>query len=124
MARQSRDTRGGKKSARTRTGKKGSNRRAKLAPVEAATEGMEQDFSAPLESETLTNRAWRDAQSMVGDELPGGTVAMPENNGVDDFAGALGVERAPDAPVRTSAEILDGRDRRRGGRRPRPSRSD
>jgi hypothetical protein len=82
---------------------------------------MGQDFSAPLETETLPGRAIRDAQSMVGDELPGGSVAIPENNDVDDFAGALGVERAPDAPLRTSAEILDGRDRRRGGRRPPPT---
>ena len=121
MARQNRRTRGRKKSARTRTRKKGSSPRAKLAPIEAATEGMGQDFSPPLEAETPKSRARCDAQSMVGDELPGGTVAMPENNGVDDFAGALGVERAPDAPVRTSAEILDGRDRRRGGRRPPPT---
>ena len=73
------------------------------------------------EPESELQRARRDAQSMVGDELPGGTVAMPEQDNVDEFAEALGVERSPDAPLRGSAEILDRRDRRRGGRKPSPS---
>jgi len=70
--------------------------------------------------ESVTDHAKRDAESMVGDELPGGTVAVPDNDRVDDWAGALGVERSPDSPVRTSAEILDSRDRRRPGRHPEP----
>ena len=69
-----------------------------------------------LQSESELAR--RDAESMVGDELPGGTVAMPEQDSVDEFASALGVERSPDAPLRGSAEILDRRDKRRGGRKP------
>ncbi len=73
------------------------------------------------EPESELQKARRDAQSMVGDELPGGTVAMPEQDSVDEFAEALGVERSPDAPLRGSAEILDRRDRRRGGRKPSPS---
>jgi hypothetical protein len=76
--------------------------------------------AAALE-EPESEHALRDAQSMVGDELPGGTVAVPEQDSVDKFAGALGVERSPDAPLRGSAEILDRRDRRRGGRKPSPS---
>ena len=72
-----------------------------------------------LESESELAR--RDAESMVGEELPGGTVAVPEQDSVDEFAGALGVERSPDAPLRGSAEILDRRDRRRGGRKPSPT---
>ena len=70
------------------------------------------------EPESESELARRDAESMVGDELPGGTVAMPEQDSVDDFASALGVERSPDAPLRSSAEILDQRDQRRGGRKP------
>jgi hypothetical protein len=70
--------------------------------------------------ESATEQARRAAESMVGDELPGGTVAVPDNDRVDDWAGALGVERSPDSPVRTSAEILDSRDRRRPGRHPEP----
>jgi Family of unknown function (DUF6335) len=73
------------------------------------------------EPESESEGALRDAQSMVGEELPGGTVAVPEQDRVDEFAGALGVERSPDAPLRGSAEILDRRDRRRGGRKPSPS---
>jgi Family of unknown function (DUF6335) len=72
------------------------------------------------EPETELEGARRDAQSMVGEELPGGTVAMPEQDNVDQFAEALGVERSPDAPLRGSAEILDRRDRRRGSRKPSP----
>ena len=58
---------------------------------------------------------------MAGDEAPGGTVETPDNDRVDDWAGAYGVERSPDSPVRSSSEILDERDRRRGGRRPSPT---
>ena len=70
--------------------------------------------------ESATDHARRDAEAMVGDELPGGTVAVPDNDRVDDWANALGVERSPDSPVRTSGEILDARDRRRPGRHPEP----
>ena len=40
--------------------------------------------------ESATEQARRAAESMVGDELPGGTVAVPDNDRVDDWAGALG----------------------------------
>ncbi len=70
--------------------------------------------------ESATGRANRTAESMVGDELPGGTVAVPDNDRVDEWASAFGVERSPDSPVRTSGEILDSRDRRRPGRRSAP----
>jgi hypothetical protein len=40
----------------------------------------------------------------------GGTVATPDQNVVDDIGEALGVPRAPDEELRTSQEILDGRD--------------
>jgi len=65
-------------------------------------------------------RARRTADAMVGDQEPGGTVAVPEHDQVDQWAGALGVKRAPESPVRASADLLDGRDRRRAGRRPAP----
>jgi hypothetical protein len=55
---------------------------------------------------------WRRADS-VGEEAPGGTVATPDQNVVDDLGDALGVPRAPDEEFRTSAEILEGRDRDR-----------
>jgi|SRR5262245_3281418 len=64
--------------------------------------------------------AKRAADAMVGDEEPGGSVSTPDHDLVDQWAGALGVERSPDSPVRSSAEVLQDRDRRREGRRPAP----
>ena len=55
---------------------------------------------------------WRRADS-VGEEAPGGSVATPDQDRVDELGNALGVPRAPDEEVRTSGEILDERDRRR-----------
>ena len=55
---------------------------------------------------------WRRADS-VGEEAPGGTVATPDQNVVDDIGAALGVPRAPDEPFRPSSEILESRDRYR-----------
>ena len=49
----------------------------------------------------------------VGEEAPGGTVATPDQDRVDDIGKALGVPRAPDEELRTSQEILEGRDRNR-----------
>ena len=67
-----------------------------------------------------TERARRTADAMVGDEEPGGSVSVPEHDEVDEWAEALGVERSPDSPVRSSAELLADRDRRRGSRPPEP----
>jgi hypothetical protein len=55
---------------------------------------------------------WQRAH-LVGEEAPGGTVATPDQDRVDDIGGALGVPRNPDEEVRASSEILDERDRRR-----------
>ena len=55
---------------------------------------------------------WRRAAS-VGEEAPGGTVATPDQNVVDDYGEALGVPRAPEEELRTSQEILEQRDRYR-----------
>lgn len=55
---------------------------------------------------------WRRADS-VGEEAPGGTVATPDQDVVDDLGRALGVPRAPDEAFRPSSEILEARDRRR-----------
>ena len=49
----------------------------------------------------------------VGEEAVGGSVATPDQSVVDELGAALGVPRAPDEAVRTSAEILEGRDRHR-----------
>jgi hypothetical protein len=57
---------------------------------------------------------WRRADS-VGEEAPGGTVATPDQSVVDDLGASLGVSRSPAEEVRSSAEILEGRDRNRRG---------
>ena len=54
----------------------------------------------------------------VGEEAVGGTVATPDQDQVDQLGNALGVPRAPDEEVRTSSEILEGRDRNRWEQEP------
>jgi hypothetical protein len=49
----------------------------------------------------------------AGEEAVGGTVATPDKSVVDELGGALGVPQGPDEEVRTSDEILRGRDRHR-----------
>jgi hypothetical protein len=55
---------------------------------------------------------WPRAES-AGEEAVGGTVATPDQDVVDEIGRALGVERASDAEVRSSEELLHDRDRRR-----------
>ena len=55
---------------------------------------------------------WQRAH-LVGEEAPGGSVATPDQDRVDEIGGALGVPRGPDEEIRTSSEILDERDRHR-----------
>jgi hypothetical protein len=52
---------------------------------------------------------WLTAHS-VGEEAVGGSVATPDQDIVDSLGEALGVPQEPDAPVRTSGEILEERD--------------
>ena len=56
---------------------------------------------------------WQRAH-LSGEEAVGGTVATPDQNVVDQLGEALGVSRDPDEEVRSSAEILEERDARRG----------
>ena len=49
----------------------------------------------------------------VGDEAPGGSTATPDQDRVDDFGRALGVQEADSGELRTTSELLDERDRRR-----------
>ncbi|MGH7265309.1 MAG: DUF6335 family protein, partial [Candidatus Rokuibacteriota bacterium] len=55
---------------------------------------------------------WQNAAG-AGDEAGGGSTATPDQDVVDELGDALGVGRAPDAPVRSSEEILQARDARR-----------
>ena len=60
---------------------------------------------------------WRRA-AQVGEEAVGGTAATPDQDVVDELGDALGLPQAPDAEFRPSAEILEGRDRRRWEQEP------
>ena len=60
---------------------------------------------------------WQRADD-VGEEAVGGSVATPDQDRVDDLGRALGVPRAPDEEIRTSTEILEGRDRNRWEQEP------
>lgn len=60
---------------------------------------------------------WQRAAA-IGEEAVGGSVATPDQDRVDDIGTALGVPRAPDEEVRTSTEILEGRDRNRWEQEP------
>jgi len=51
--------------------------------------------------------------AVVGEEAPGGSVSTPDQDRVDEIGAALGVPQALDEEVRTSAEILEERDKRR-----------
>lgn len=55
---------------------------------------------------------WR-AAAASGEEAVGGSVATPDQDVVDELGEALGIAQEPDAEVRTSAEILEARDRHR-----------
>ena len=49
----------------------------------------------------------------VGDEGPGGSVMTPDQDRVDDFGRALGVQEIDSGELRTTSELLDKRDRKR-----------
>ena len=55
---------------------------------------------------------WRSAWD-AGDEAVGGSTSTPDQDVVDEIGEALGVARAADAEVQSSADILDDRDRHR-----------
>ena len=49
----------------------------------------------------------------VGDETPGGSMPTPDQDRVDDIGRAYGVQEIDSGALRTTAEILDERDRHR-----------
>ena len=79
---------------------------------EAEEEARRYTQSSPRLTGGDVDADWRRADSS-GEEAPGGTVSTPDQSVVDDIGEALGVPRAPDEEVRSSGEILEGRDRYR-----------
>ena len=104
--------------------KKKASKREKTARAKSSSRAprrMELEAVDEAATESPAELARRNADAMVGDEAAGGTVSTPDHDQVDEWAASFGVERSPDSPVRSSAELLSDRDRRRGGRRPRPT---
>jgi hypothetical protein len=58
------------------------------------------------------------ANEYVGEDTPGGTSPTPDQNGVDDIGRAYGLQEEDAGPLRSAAEVLDRRDRRRSELRP------
>ncbi len=80
--------------------------------VELAREMATHAETSPVLTGGDVDADWTRAH-LSGEEAVGGSVATPDQDIVDEIGRALGVEQAPDAEVRTSAEILRGRDRLR-----------
>jgi hypothetical protein len=58
------------------------------------------------------------ANEYVGEETPGGTTPTPDQNGVDEIGRAYGLQDEDSVPLRSAAEVLSRRDRRRSELRP------
>ena len=80
--------------------------------VRAAEEERGRAETSPRLTGGDVDADWQRAH-LVGEEAPGGSVATPDQDRVDEIGNALGVPRGPDEEVRASSEILDERDRRR-----------
>lgn len=78
----------------------------------ARAEAAEYHETSPELSGGDVDADWQRAASS-GEEAVGGTVATPDQDEVDELGDALGVPRQPGEEVRSSAEILAERDRRR-----------
>jgi hypothetical protein len=104
--------------------RRSSGRVRRASPILPETLPSERDFTEtgdergdhPETSPRLTggdvDADWLTANS-VGEEAVGGSVATPDQDIVDLLGEALGVPQEPDAPVRTSGEILEERDAHR-----------
>jgi hypothetical protein len=72
---------------------------------------IEHHETGPAASAGDVDADWQRAQSS-GEEAVGGSVSTPDQDRVDEIGHALGVEQPSTAPLRTTEEILEDRDRR------------
>lgn len=105
------------KKRRKKAGAKRAVRRSLEAQSEVSESGLlreiiEHTGVSPVDTGGDVDADWQRAQSS-GEEAVGGSVATPDQDVVDELARPFGVERPPDAPVITSEEMLNARDRRR-----------
>ncbi|HEY7541891.1 MAG TPA: DUF6335 family protein [Methylomirabilota bacterium] len=106
-----------RRQARPKTGAKRAVRRTQDARSEVRESGLLREITehtgvSPVDTGGDLDADWQRAQSS-GEETVGGSVATPDQDIVDELARPFGVERPPDAPVITSDEMLNARDRRR-----------
>jgi hypothetical protein len=107
-----------RRQARPKTGaKRAGQQRSLEAQSEVSESGLLREITehtgvSPVDSGGDVDADWQRAQSS-GEEAVGGSVATPDQDVVDELARPFGVERPPDAPVITSEEMLNARDRRR-----------
>jgi len=99
----------GKRSATTRRSRESGEDRG--STVELLRDVIEHHETGPSASGGDIDADWQRAQSS-GEEAVGGSVSTPDQDVVDEIGHALGVEQAPQAPLRSSEEILEDRDRR------------
>jgi hypothetical protein len=101
--------RGRKRTTSTRRGKEGAEDQGRT--VGLLREVLEHHETGPAASAGDLDADWQRAQSS-GEEAAGGSVSTPDQDRVDDIGHALGVEQPATAPLRSSEEILEERDRR------------
>jgi len=106
-----------RRQARPKPGAKRAARPAQEAQSELSESGLLREITehtgvSPVDTGGDVDADWQRAQSS-GEEAVGGSVATPDQDVVDELARPFGVERPSEAPIITSEEMLNARDRRR-----------
>ncbi len=101
--------RGRKRTTATRRGKEGAEDQGRT--VGLLREVLEHHETGPAATAGDLDADWQRAQSS-GEEAAGGSVSTPDQDRVDEIGHALGVEQPSAAPLRSSEEMLEERDRR------------
>ena len=101
--------RGRKRTTATRRGKEGAEDQGRT--IGLLREVLEHHETGPAASAGDVDADWQRAESS-GEEAVGGSVSTPDQDRVDEIGHALGVEQPSAAPLRSSEEMLEDRDRR------------
>jgi hypothetical protein len=101
--------RGRTRTTATRRGKEGAEDQGRT--VGLLREVLEHHETGPAATAGDLDADWQRAESS-GEEAVGGSVSTPDQDRVDEIGHALGVEQPSAAPLRSSEEMLEERDRR------------
>lgn len=101
--------RGRKRTAATRRGREGGEDQGRT--VRLLREVLEHHETGPAATGGDLDADWQRAESS-GEEAVGGSVSTPDQDRVDEIGHALGVEQPSAAPLRSTEEMLEERDRR------------